>query len=130
MSLCGFLKSLKILMKTLIKRGQIWWANLDPAKGTESGKIRPVLIVQTDLLNQTGHPSTIICPVTTNVQRQASILRIFLKQWEAGLQQDSDILVDQIRDINNTRFTTQAGSLPTAKILLLEENLKKILDFN
>lgn len=130
MSRYVFLKSLKILMKALIKRGQIWWANLDPAKGTEPGKIRPVVIVQTDLLNQTGHPSTIICPVTTNVQRQASILRIFLKQGEAGLQQDSDILVDQIRAINNTRFTTQAGLLPTAKILLLEENLKKILDFN
>ncbi len=87
------------------------------------------MVIQTDLLNQAGHPSTVICPVTTNVQRQVSILRIYLKQGQAGLQQDSDILVDQIRAIDNARFTTQAGSLPTAKIIQLEENLKKVLDF-
>ncbi|MES2732053.1 MAG: type II toxin-antitoxin system PemK/MazF family toxin [Bacteroidota bacterium] len=47
-----------------IKRGQIWWANLDPARGTEAGKIRPVVILQTDLLNDVGHPSSIVCPLT------------------------------------------------------------------
>ncbi|MES2386627.1 MAG: type II toxin-antitoxin system PemK/MazF family toxin [Bacteroidota bacterium] len=40
----------------MIKRGQVWMANLDPGRGTEPGKIRPVVVIQTDFLNQVGHP--------------------------------------------------------------------------
>jgi mRNA interferase MazF len=50
-----------------IKQYDIWLADLNPSKGTEAGKVRPVVIIQTDLLNGT-HLSTLICPVTTNVQ--------------------------------------------------------------
>ena len=50
-----------------IKQFDIWLADLNPARGTEPGKTRPVVIIQTDLLNDT-HLSTLVCPVTTNVQ--------------------------------------------------------------
>jgi mRNA interferase MazF len=112
----------------MVKRGQIWWANLDPGRGTEPGKIRPVVIIQTDLLNQAGHPSTIICPLSTQVQKAASLLRVHLKHGEAGLAQDSDILIDQIRAIDNSRLTAQIGMMPTQKFLVLEDNLRKVLD--
>ena len=58
------------------KKDEVWLANLDPRFGTEAGKTRPVLIVQTDLLNQV-HPSTLICPITTNVQPQSKILKVY-----------------------------------------------------
>ena len=89
----------------MIKRGQLWWANLDPARGTEPGKIRPVVVIQTDLLNDAGHPSTVVCPITTQITKKVSILRIHLAKGEAGNPDPSDILVDQIRAIDNTRFT-------------------------
>jgi len=63
-----------------INQFQIWIADLNPQKGTESGKTRPVLIVQTNLLNKIPHPSTIICPITTNVKKGTEILRIHLKK--------------------------------------------------
>ncbi len=113
----------------MIKRRQLWWANLDPARGTEPGKIRPVVVIQTDLLNDAGHPSTVVCPITTRVTTKAGILRVHLLKGEAGNADSSDILVDQIRAIDNTRLVTQMGSLPTAKLLKLEENLKILLDF-
>ncbi len=50
-----------------IKQYEIWIADLNPQAGTETGKTRPVLILQTNLLNKIDHPSTIICPVTTNI---------------------------------------------------------------
>jgi len=56
-----------------IKQFDIWLADLNPKKGTEPGKIRPVVIVQTDLLNET-HLSTIICPITINVIPEAELL--------------------------------------------------------
>ncbi len=67
-----------------IKRGQVWWANLDPAKGTEPVKIRPVVVLQTDLLNDAGHLSTVICPLTTKVVSKVSILRVHVLKGEAG----------------------------------------------
>jgi len=56
------------------KQFEICLADLNPKFGTESGKTRPVLIVQSNLLNKV-HPSTIICPITTNVKEGVSILR-------------------------------------------------------
>jgi len=49
------------------KQYEIWLADLNPQIGTETGKVRPVLVIQTDLLNQIPHLSTIVCPLTTNI---------------------------------------------------------------
>lgn len=73
-------------MSITIKRGQVWWANLEPSRGTEPGKIRPVVVLQTDLLNSADHPSTVICPLSTRVNRKASILRVYLEKGEAVIQ--------------------------------------------
>jgi mRNA interferase MazF len=106
---------------------EIWLADLNPKFGTEPGKKRPVVVVQTDLLNQT-HPSTLICPLTTKVIKGAAILRVHLKKGEANLKQASDILVDQVRAIDNRRFLQKVGTLPKSKQKILDENLKIALD--
>ena len=62
-----------------IKQFDIWLADLNPSVGTEPGKKRPVVIVQTDLLNEV-HLSTLICPITTNVKEEIEILRVHLKR--------------------------------------------------
>ena len=84
-----------------IRQYEIWLADLSPRFGTEPGKTRPVVIIQTNLLNDT-HPSTIICPLTTNVIARAEILRVHIRKGQ--LKQASDILIDQIRAIDNTRL--------------------------
>lgn len=61
------------------KKYEVWLANLDPRFGKVTGKTRPVLIVQTDILNKI-HPSTLICPITTNVKHESQILRVQLKK--------------------------------------------------
>jgi len=62
-----------------VKQFEIWIADLNPTIGTEAGKIRPVIVVQTNLLNK-YHSSSIICPITTNVQKESEILRVHLKK--------------------------------------------------
>jgi mRNA interferase MazF len=108
-----------------IKQYDIWLANLNPSKGTEAGKTRPVVIVQTDLLN-TIHLSTLICPVTTNVQPELEYLRIHLDKGQ--LDQLSDVLVDQIRAIDNTRLISKLGRLTLAQQVKIKDNLRIILD--
>lgn len=61
-----------------IKQFKIWIAYLSAQLGTEPGKTKPVLVVQTNLLNKTKHPSTIVCPITLKVQMVADILRVHL----------------------------------------------------
>lgn len=93
-----------------IKKWHVYLADLNPRKGTEPGKVRPVVVVQTDLLNPV-HPSTVICPLTTNIQPKARLLRVHLEAGEAGLKQESDVMVDQIRGIDNRRFLRHMGKL-------------------
>ncbi len=110
-----------------IKQFDIWTADLNPQIGTEPGKIRPVLIVQTDLLNSL-HPSTIICPITTNVVKGSDILRVHIKKGISNMQKPSDLMIDQIRAIDNKRFVQKIGELPADLRKTVTENLKIVLD--
>lgn len=111
----------------MIKQYEIWIADLNPRIGTEPGKVRPVLVIQTDLLNNI-HPSTIICPITTNVQKQSEFLRIHLEKGTANVNEACDIMVDQLRAIDKKRLIKRIGKLPVPKQETLIENLKIVLD--
>jgi mRNA interferase MazF len=88
----------------LLKYGEIWLANLNPGKGSEPGKTRPVLIVQGQALLDAGHPSTLIIPLTTRLIEDAEPLRVRVTA-RGRLNQDSDLLVDQLRVIDNRRLS-------------------------
>ncbi|MDP2041719.1 MAG: type II toxin-antitoxin system PemK/MazF family toxin [Algoriphagus sp.] len=109
------------------KKNEIWLANLDPRFGTEAGKTRPVLIIQSDLLNK-FHPSSLICPITTNVKPESKILRVQLKKGVAGVNEDCDVMIDQIRAIDNKRLLKRIGSLLNELSQKVKENLKIVLD--
>ena len=114
-------------MKTPLKRFDIWIADLNPANGTEPGKVRPVVIVQTDLLNN-FHPSTLICPLTTNIIKGSEILRVSLGKNEGGIKKRSAILIDQLRAIDNKRLIKKIGALNKNSKIKLKENLKIVLE--
>lgn len=113
-----------------IKQFEIWIADLNPQQGTEPGKTRPVLIVQTNLLNKIPHPSTIICPITSNIEKEADILRVHLKKGMANLQENCDIMIDQIRAIDNKRLIKKIGTLPDDLIGLVKECISISLDLD
>jgi mRNA interferase MazF len=110
-----------------INQHEIWIADLNPRFGTEAGKARPVVIVQTDFLNK-FHPSTIICPVTTNVKPDAKILRVSLVKGTSNLKEDCDIMIDQIRAVDNKRLIKKIGQLNRDQINSLREKLLIVLD--
>jgi len=109
-----------------IHKFHLYLADLNPKFGSEPGKIRPVVVIQTDLLNEV-HPSTIICPITTKVIKKSSILRVHLSRKETNLRKDSDILVDQIRAIDNRRFIKHIGELNRTHKETLLQNLTILL---
>jgi mRNA interferase MazF len=111
-----------------INQYDIWIADLSPRTGSEPGKKRPVLIVQSDLLNSLSHPSTIICPITTRVKKGSDILRVHIKKGTAQLNQDCDIMIDQVRAIDNRRLVRKLGALPQSIAAKVGENLSIVLD--
>jgi mRNA interferase MazF len=107
------------------KQYEIWLADLNPRMGNEPGKTRPVVIIQTDLLNDV-HPSTMICPVTSNVNPDVQLLRVHLDNDQ--LDKPSDVLVDQIRAIDNSRLLQKIGALNDDQIRILKRNIRILLD--
>jgi mRNA interferase MazF len=101
-----------------VQRGQLWEVDFEPQTHKEEpGKrSRPALIIQTNILNDAGHPTTIIIPCTTQVYRDAHgdgyPLRISLGKL-GKLKAETDALIDQIRAISNHRFM---GSKPIAEL--------------
>lgn len=90
-----------------MKRGDIVLANLNPKKGSEMGKVRPVLVLQSNLLNAASHPTTIVLPLSTQLIDDAYPLRCRISA-RGALQNDSDAVIDQIRAIDNVRITSHA----------------------
>jgi mRNA interferase MazF len=109
------------------KHGEIWLANLNPGKGTEPGKVRPVVILQTDDLND-DHPSVIICLITSQVIPNVTILRVRLHTGLTGLEVQSDILVDQIRAIDRTRLLQKLGYVNESILNDVKQNLQVLLE--
>ena len=119
--------NLKILRIMTAKKYEVWLANLDPRIGTETGKTRPVLIVQTDILNKI-HPSTLICPITTNIKLESQILRVHLIKGIAKVKEPCDVMIDQLRAIDNKRLIRKIGVLPLDLAERVKENMKIVLD--
>jgi mRNA interferase MazF len=111
----------------LVQKWFVYTADLNPPHKAEPGKIRPVVVVQTDLLNGV-HPTTIICPITTKVQPRAEMLRVHLKPQEAGLKEPSDILVDQVRAIDTSRLRKKLGNIDADTAHCLKNRLAVLLD--
>lgn len=112
-----------------IKKFEIWIADLNPRIGTETGKIRPVIVVQTDLLNK-EHPSTIVCPITTNVKPDSEILRVHLKKSKFGLKENCDVMIDQVRAIDNKRLVKKIGEVDSDTADKVRDNLRIVLDLD
>lgn len=114
------------------QRGQIWEVDLEPQSHKEEpGKRRrPALVVQTDLLNNSGHPTTIVVVGTSQTRRDKDYfpLRVALTS-QAGLPLETDLQIDQVRAVSNRRFMGDEPltTLNTAQLKRVEDALKLLI---
>ena len=94
-----------------IKRGDLFWVNLDPTRGSEQAGARPVLIIQNDVGNEFA-PTTIVAPLTTKSFSKEYPANVNLPKGAGGLPSHSTILCSQIRTLDKTRLEKKIGSLP------------------
>lgn len=94
----------------IIKRGDIYYADLSPVIGSEQGGVRPVLVVQNDIGNKYS-PTVIAAAITSQINKAKLPTHIEISALEYGLQKDSVILLEQIRTIDKKRLREKIGHL-------------------
>lgn len=107
------------------RRGVLYLADLNPRAGTEPGKARPVLVIQSDLLNDVGHPSTWVLPCTTRLTGE-NLLRVVLPRGIAGNREECEVMVDQGRAIDNGRLVRALKPLPRSILAEVVEKLRTL----
>lgn len=112
----------------MFQKGEIYLAKLNPKKGNEVGKIRPVLIYQTNILNDCEHPTTIVLPISTVLIDGAFPLRYRITKRDK-LEKTSDVLCDQIRALDNQRILNGLIAKLTHKEMLeIDQQVKIVLE--
>jgi Growth inhibitor len=94
----------------LIRRGDIFFADLSPVVGSEQGGTRPVLILQNDIGNQYS-PTTIVAAITSQIDKAKLPTHVELSKTPGGLEKDSVVLLEQIRTIDKSRLMEKVTSL-------------------
>lgn len=113
----------------IIKRGEIFLANLEPIKGSEQGGIRPVLIIQNDISNKHS-PVTIIAAITSKIFEKEFPTNVFVSKKDSGLDKDSTIMLNQIRTIDNIRLIKKVGVLDNFIMNRVDKSLKVSLSLD
>ena len=112
----------------MVSKGEIWIANLNPVKkNNEIGKKRPVLIFQTDDLNESDYPTTIIIPLSTDLIDDAEPIRMRIPKRDKLLK-DSDIIITQIRSIDNSRFIEKISKITPVEYKKIKELFQELTD--
>ena len=110
-----------------IKRGHLYVIDFNPRVKTKPGKLRPAVVLQSDIVNEAGYPSTIVIPTTTRLIADPGILRLRIRKGIGGLAQESDLLLGQLIAVANESFRQEIGVLPDDLREEMERRVRIIL---
>jgi len=109
----------------VIKRGEIYWVDWSPGRGSEQSGLRPALVIQNDIGNQYS-PNTIIAAITTAPVKPYPVI-VMITAAESGLPKDSSIDLGTIMTIDQTRLGDKCGEISPAKMAEVDNAIKKSL---
>lgn len=109
-------------MTTIVKRGDIFYADLSPVVGSEQGGIRPVIVIQNDVGNKYS-PTIIIAAITSQINKAKLPTHIEISSEEYGLNKDSVVLLEQIRTVDKRRLKEKLGHMTVSDMLKVNEAL-------
>ena len=110
-----------------IKRGDLFWAELNPVQGSEQAGRRPVLVLQNDIGNEAA-PTTIIAPLTTKSFSKSYPMNVHLAKGIGGIRSPSTVLLSQIRTIDKSRLSGKIGSLSPGYMEKVNQAVRISLD--
>lgn len=110
------------MLDLIVKKGDLFFADLSPVVGSEQGGIRPVLVVQNDVGNRYS-PTIIVAAVTSQTGKAKLPTHVELKATQGGLSKNSVVLLEQLRTIDKQRLKERIGSLDDNQIPVVDEAL-------
>ncbi len=108
-----------------MRQGELWMADMEPVKGSEQGKKRPVVIISGNTMN-THFPVVVICPLTSNMKNYMGCVAI-RKSKTNGLSTDSEIITFQVRTLSKERLSKKIGSISNEELQVVLDGLNDIL---
>jgi len=108
-----------------MRRGDVYWVNLDPVIGSEVGRRRPAVVVQNEAANRSSSTVTVI-PLTSSIDRVYPF-QILVAAGEGGLSRQSKALCEQVRTLSRQRLTDRLGHLPNERMDQIREALDRHL---
>ncbi|WP_226038208.1 type II toxin-antitoxin system PemK/MazF family toxin [Aquibacillus saliphilus] len=109
----------------IVKRGEVYFADLSPVVGSEQGGVRPVLVLQNDIGNRFS-PTVIVAAITAQIQKAKLPTHVEIDAKKYGFERDSVILLEQIRTIDKQRLTDKITHLDNSMM----ENINKALEIS
>lgn len=113
----------------MIKRGEIYFADLNPVIGSEQGGVRPVLIIQNDIGNKYS-PTVIVLAITSRIEKAKLPTHVEVAMGVSGLKRDSVILGEQVRTLEKRRLRERLGQLPEEAMARVDEAMHVSLGFS
>jgi mRNA interferase MazF len=114
-------------MTIVIKRGDIFYADLSPVVGSEQGGIRPVIIIQNDVGNRYS-PTVIVSAITSQINKAKLPTHVEISSEEYGLNKDSVVLLEQVRTLDKRRLKEKIGHMTDEDMMKVDVALKISLD--
>ena len=111
----------------MIRRGDIWWANIPAPHGSEPGYRRPVLIVQTDPYNQSGIGTVVAVAFTSNLNLAAAPGNVLCRRRHTGLSKDAVANISQLTSLDKRWLDTRVSTLPSGLLHQVEDGLRFLL---
>ena len=107
-----------------MERGEVWWANLQPPRGSEPGYSRPVVIIQANRYNVSNLHTVIVAVITGNIKLSSSPGNVFLAEGVAGLKKDSIVNVTQLLTLDRIFLTEFMGNIPPRLLAAVDAGLR------
>ncbi|MFB4347101.1 type II toxin-antitoxin system endoribonuclease NdoA [Bacillus sp. BR_7] len=107
----------------IVKRGDVYFADLSPVVGSEQGGVRPVLVIQNDIGNRFS-PTVIVAAITAQIQKAKLPTHVEIDAKKYGFERDSVILLEQIRTIDKQRLTDKITHLDEMMMIRVDEALQ------
>jgi mRNA interferase MazF len=111
-----------------VRQGDVYWIDFGPAAGSAPAERHPCVVVQSDLFNRSLIATTVVCLITSNLNRSQSPGNVILKKGDAGLPKASVVNVTQILSVDKAELVDQLGRLPAASIDAIRAGLQLLLD--
>jgi mRNA interferase MazF len=112
----------------IIRKGDIFWVNLGPPKGSEPGCRHPHVVIQNDVFNASRINTVVVCALTSNLKRARAPGNVTLSKGEANLAKKSVVNISQVVTVNKSDLKDKIGSLPSKRIQEIIEGIKLLVE--